>query len=98
MIRGTNGRCRTTRAMLHEILHDETLSAAEILGVGERVGSLEVGKDATLIVIDGEPWEVTSRVEAAFIGGREIDLSNKQSKLADKYREKYRQLGVTRED
>ena len=75
-----------------------TLSAAEILGVDERVGSLEVGKDATLSVIDGEPWEVTSRVEAAFIGGREIDLSNKQSKLADKYREKYRQLGVTRED
>lgn len=75
-----------------------TLSAAEILGVGERVGSLEEGKDATLIVIDGEPWEVTSRVEAAFIGGREIDLSNKQSKLADKYREKYRQLGVSRED
>lgn len=75
-----------------------TLSGAELLGVADRVGSLEVGKDATLIVTDGVPWEVTTNTRHAFVGGREIDLSNKQSGLAEKYREKYRQLGLTREE
>ena len=69
-----------------------TLSAARILGVDDRVGSLEVGKEATLIVTDGNPLEVTTRIERAYVQGRAIDLSNKQTKLAEKYREKYRQL------
>jgi imidazolonepropionase-like amidohydrolase len=70
-----------------------TLSAARILGVGDRLGSLEAGKSATLIVCDGPVLEVATRVERAFIDGRGIDLSNKQNKLAEKYREKYRQSG-----
>ncbi len=73
-------------------LRGVTRSTSEILGVGDRLGSLEPGKLATLIVTDGNPLEVTTRIERAFIAGREIDLSSKQSKLADKYREKYRQL------
>jgi imidazolonepropionase-like amidohydrolase len=64
---------------------------AEILGVGDRLGTLEVGKSATLIVTDGDPLEIVSNTRQAFIDGREIDLSNKQSALAEKYREKYRQ-------
>ncbi len=77
-------------------LRSITLSAAAALGVSDRLGSLEEGKDATLFVTDGDPLDVTTTVEAAFIGGRELDLSNKQTKLAEKYREKYRQLGETR--
>ena len=73
-----------------------TLSAARILGVADRLGSLEAGKAATLIVCDGHPLEVTTRVERAFIDGRAIDLSNKQVKLAEKYRERYRQTGQVR--
>lgn len=73
-------------------LRSITLSVAELLGVSDRVGSLEEGKDATLFIADGDPLEVTTKVEAAFIQGRQIDLSNKQTQLADKYREKYRQL------
>ncbi len=73
-----------------EALKAVTLSAAQILGVGERLGSLESGKEATLIVTDGDPLEVTTRVERAFIAGREVDLSNKQTRLYEKYREKYR--------
>lgn len=72
-----------------------TLSPAELLGVSARLGSIESGKDATLILTDGDPLEITTHVERAFITGREIDLSNKQRLLDKKYREKYRQLGIT---
>jgi imidazolonepropionase-like amidohydrolase len=67
-----------------------TLYAARILGVDGRLGSIEPGKDATLLVTDGDPLEIPTRVVAAFVGGREIDLSNKQVQLYEKYRAKYR--------
>lgn len=73
-------------------LRSITLSSAEILGIADRYGSVDAGKSATLILTDGDPLEVTTRVHAAFIDGREIDLTNKQSELAAKYREKYRQM------
>jgi imidazolonepropionase-like amidohydrolase len=69
-----------------------TLSAAEVLGVGAELGSIEAGKRATLIVTGGDPLEIRTNVELAFIDGRQIDLSNKQTHLAEKYREKYRQM------
>jgi len=72
-----------------------TLSAAELLGVADTLGSIDKGKAATVIVTDGNPLEITTRVEMAFIDGRQIDLNNKQRALDEKYREKYRQLGVT---
>jgi len=69
-----------------------TLFAARTLGVEDRVGSLEAGKDATLIVTNGSPLDLTTLTEAAFIGGREVKLHNKQRALAAKYRAKYAQL------
>ncbi len=72
-----------------------TIWPAEILGVSDSLGSIEEGKAGTIIITDGDPLQITSRVHHAFIDGREIDLSNKQTKLAEKYREKYRQLGLT---
>jgi len=69
-----------------------TLASARLLGVDKDYGSLEAGKSATLFICDGDPLEVTTNVERAFIDGREIDLTSKQTKLAEKYREKYRQL------
>ena len=66
-----------------------TLQAARVLGVAKELGSLEPGKRATLIVTNGDPLEVPTRIERAFIDGREIDLTNKQTKLAAKYRAKY---------
>lgn len=68
-----------------------TLSAAQILGVGDVLGSIEAGKSATLIVTDGNPLELTTRVEQAFVHGKRIDLTNKHTELNKKYREKYRQ-------
>lgn len=71
-----------------------TLSPAEALGVAHRVGSLEVGKDATLFLSDGHPFDLTSNIERAWIQGREITLEDKQTALAAKYRAKYRQKGL----
>ena len=74
-------------------LKSVTLFAARILGVDDRVGSIEKGKDATLIVTDGDPLEITTHVEMMYIQGRNVDLNNRQKMLYAKYREKYRQLG-----
>ncbi|MEQ1634801.1 MAG: hypothetical protein ABL997_20645, partial [Planctomycetota bacterium] len=69
-----------------------TRDAAEILGVGNMLGTLTVGKHATLLVTDGNPLDLTTKVERAFVAGREVDLRNKQTELAKKYRQKYAQL------
>ena len=49
-----------------------TLTAAEVLGVAERIGSLEVGKDADLVLFDGDPLHYRTRVRRVFIDGKEI--------------------------
>jgi imidazolonepropionase-like amidohydrolase len=73
-----------------EALKAITLYPAQILGVADRVGSLEKGKDATLMVTDGDPLEITTRVSELFIQGRRVDLANKHQRLFDKYRQRYR--------
>tara|TARA_B100001741_G_scaffold301737_1_gene290179 strand:- start:42 stop:1364 length:1323 start_codon:yes stop_codon:yes gene_type:complete len=70
-----------------------TLSAAEILGVDDHVGSLDLGKDATFFISDNEPLTQYNHPIKAYIKGREIDLSDRQKNLWKKYKEKYRQLG-----
>jgi len=70
-----------------------TLAPAEILGVANRVGSLAKGKDATLIITDGDPLETATQVEAAFVQGRPVDLDDRHKRLWKKYEEKYRRLG-----
>ncbi|MBP90260.1 MAG: imidazolonepropionase [Planctomycetaceae bacterium] len=73
-----------------EALKSITLYPAEILGVANRVGSLKKGKDATFFITDGDPLETPTQVEAAYIQGREIDLSDRHKRLWNKYKEKYR--------
>ena len=70
-----------------------TLSAAEILGVDEQIGSLDLGKDATFFISDNEPLTQSNHPIKAYIQGREIDLSDRQKNLWNKYKEKYRRLG-----
>jgi imidazolonepropionase-like amidohydrolase len=62
-----------------------TLTAAEAFGVADRLGSIDAGKEATLVLIEGDPLEITSRVRRAWIGGREIDLGNRHQRLYEKY-------------
>jgi imidazolonepropionase-like amidohydrolase len=71
-----------------------TLYPAQILGVDDRLGSIEAGKDASFIVTDGDPLDIRTQVLRAFIQGREIDLATRQTALYDKYSERLRQLGV----
>ena len=70
-----------------------TLSSAEILGVDEKIGSLDLGKDATFFISDNEPLTQSNHPIKAYIQGREIDLSDRQKNLWNKYKEKYRRLG-----
>jgi imidazolonepropionase-like amidohydrolase len=66
-----------------------TLSPAEILGVADRIGSLEVGKQATMIVSDGDIMDhLTMQVTHMFIDGRLVDLDDKHKELYRKYRAK----------
>ena len=68
-----------------------TVRAARILGLGDELGTLKKGARATLFVCDGDPLEIPTNVGAAWIDGRRIDLSNKQTALAKKYRQKLNQ-------
>lgn len=63
-----------------------TLAPARIWGVDHEMGSLEVGKQAHLVVATGSPLEPTSDVRHVFIGGREVALDSYQSRLRDRYR------------
>ncbi len=59
-----------------EALKAVTINAAEICGIDDKVGSIEKGKDADLVVIDGDPLELKSRIERVFIEGEEVDIED----------------------
>jgi imidazolonepropionase-like amidohydrolase len=63
-----------------------TLWPAEILGVGDRLGSLDVGKIANVIVTDGNPLEISTDVQHLIIAGREVSTGNLHRSLYEKYR------------
>jgi len=89
-------------AAAHGLPPDAALAAvtrvpAEIVGIADRYGSLQPGRSATLLVLDGPPLEVATTPTAAFIDGRRIDLSNRHTRQRDKYLEKYRRLGLVEE-
>lgn len=67
-----------------------TLNAAKILGIDKKTGSLETGKDANIIISDGDVLDVKSSIiDYAFIQGRQINLDNKQKQLYERYKTKY---------
>jgi imidazolonepropionase-like amidohydrolase len=68
-----------------EGLKSITLNAAEIWGVSDRIGSIEEGKVADLMVVDGDPLETKTQVKQVFIKGKPVDLSNKHKTLYEKY-------------
>lgn len=67
-----------------------TLDAAKILGVDDRTGSIEEGKDANIVVSEGDILDMRSSIiDAAFIQGRKVSLDNKQTQLYHRYETKY---------
>ncbi len=68
-----------------------TLNAAQILGVDDRLGSLNAGKDATFIFCEGNILDISqSTVTRAYILGKEVDLNDRNKQLYQKYSRKYK--------
>jgi imidazolonepropionase-like amidohydrolase len=63
-----------------------TLNAAEVWDVADRTGSLEVGKDADVVIWSGDPFELATSAERVFIRGVEIPKQTRQTQLLEKYR------------
>lgn len=75
-----------------EALQTVTLNNAKILGIDNVTGSIEVGKDANIVVSTGDLLDMrTNNVEYAFINGRNISLDNKHKQLYRRFQEKYNQ-------
>ncbi len=84
---GTAGAYGLTK---EEALSAITLNAAKILGIAEKTGSLEVGKDANIVVSTGDILDMKSSViTKAYIQGREVDLTDKHKQLYERYKHKY---------
>ena len=74
-----------------EALKAVTINAAEFMGLDDRIGSLEPGKQATLLITTGTPIDMTSDIEQAYIQGRELDMNDIQKHFFEKYMTKIRQ-------
>ncbi|HEU4858850.1 MAG TPA: amidohydrolase family protein, partial [Chitinophagaceae bacterium] len=84
------GTAATYGLSKEEALQAITLNAAKIMGVADKAGSIEVGKDANIVISDGDLLDMrTSKVTAALIQGREIDLTDKHKLLNDRFNKKY---------
>lgn len=84
------GTAATYGLTKEEALASITLNAAKALGIEKQTGSIEVGKDANIIISDGDILDMrTNNVTHAFIQGRMIDLNDKQKQLDAKYEKRY---------
>ena len=63
-----------------------TLAPAEVFGVANRIGSLQVGKDADVVVWSGDPFEFATQPEHVFVRGREIRTPTRQDLLEQRYK------------
>jgi imidazolonepropionase-like amidohydrolase len=65
-----------------------TLTPAELFGLSERIGSLQAGRDANVVVWSGDPFEFSTQVEHVFIRGREVKEPSRQDMLIERYKPK----------
>lgn len=73
-----------------EALQAITLNTAKILGIDDKTGSIEIGKDANIIISEGDVLDMkTSKVVYAFIQGRQVSLDDKHKQLNERYKQKY---------
>lgn len=84
------GTAATYGLSKEEALQAITLNAAKILGVDDKTGSIEAGKDANIVISEGDILDMKSSIITdAFIQGRKVDLNNKQKQLYERYKYKY---------
>lgn len=69
-----------------EALRGLTLYPAQLLGIADRLGSLEPGKDATFFVADGDILDLRAHVKRMWISGQEVSLESRHTRLYDRYR------------
>ncbi|GAA5027654.1 imidazolonepropionase [Marivirga lumbricoides] len=73
-----------------EALKMVTLNPAQIMGVDDKIGSLEVGKLASIVVSEGDLLDMkTNKLKHVFVEGREVTLDAHQQRLYEKFKEKY---------
>jgi len=86
------GTCAAYGLNKEEALKLITLNNAKILGIESQCGSLEVGKDATLFISEGDALDMrTNKISKAYIQGRDISLESHQTMLYNRYSKKYGQ-------
>ena len=68
-----------------EALKAITINPAEVWGVADRLGSLDAGKTANVVVANGDPLDVKTDVKRVFIQGREVPMTSRQVWLRDQY-------------
>ena len=78
-------------AVAYGMSHDDalraiTLTPAELFGISDRVGSLQPGRDANVVVWSGDPFEFSTQVEHVLIRGREVKEPSRQDMLIERYR------------
>ncbi len=71
-----------------EAMRGLTLNAAEVLGLGDRMGSLDPGKRADVIVTDGDPLQIVSHVTDMYIGGKQVPLASRHTRLYHEFRDR----------
>jgi imidazolonepropionase-like amidohydrolase len=71
-----------------EALKAVTINAAEIWGTADRMGSIEKGKWADMIICDGDPLDTMTHIERVFVKGKDTEMMNKQIRLYRKYLER----------
>ncbi|HEY9402454.1 MAG TPA: amidohydrolase family protein [Pyrinomonadaceae bacterium] len=69
-----------------DALKSVTLYPAQIMGVGDRLGSIEAGKIANLVIADGDLLEARTRVRHLFINGRQVPLNSRHTELYDQFK------------
>lgn len=69
-----------------EALRAVTLAPAEMFGVADRIGSLQPGREANVVVWSGDPFEFSTRAEHVFVRGREFRAPTRQDELMQRYR------------
>ena len=71
-----------------DALRAVTLTPAELFGLSDRIGSLQAGRDANVIIWSGDPFEFSTQVEHVFIRGREVKEPSRQDLLIERYKPK----------
>lgn len=75
-----------------EALKSITLYPAQIFGIDNKMGSIETGKDASLIIADGNLLHLSTQIEQVYIQGKKVDMLNQHRMFYEKYLEKYERL------